>query len=711
MKLTKENLQKYIKPENLFSRDLSWLEFNRRVLEEALNPDLPLLEKVKFISIFFSNLDEFYMIRIAGIKEQLRAKIIDTSIDGMTPIEQLRKLEKTLQPMLKQINDYWRDEIIPQLKENKIHICNLDEISKEEHEALNQYFLKEIYPVLTPLAFDPGRPFPYISNLSLSFAILIKKPTGEKHFARVKVPGILPRLLRIETIVKAKPKNGTLNGVHKYIWIDDLIKSNLNLLFPGLEVVEAYHFRITRDTDLEIQEDEADDLLQMIEENIKQRKFGSVVRLEVEKQMPEYMIDTLIENLEITRDDLHVIDGNLGLSDLILLYDLQLPLLKEKPFHPVVPDVFEEGENVFSLIRQKDILLHHPYDSFSPVTEFIKQASLDPDVLAIKQTLYRVGTNSPIIKYLIEAAERKKQVAVLVELKARFDEENNIYWARELEKAGVHVVYGLLGLKTHAKMTLVVRKEVDGVKRYVHMSTGNYNITTAKIYTDIGLFSCDEEICSDVSEIFNFLTGYSEQNNFRKLWVAPFNKRQNFLNLIHREIKNVKEGGKGRLIFKLNSLVDPLLIAALYEASLQGVKIDLIVRGICCLIPQMPGLSDNIRVVSIVGRFLEHSRIYYFYNNGAEEIYGSSADLMQRNLDRRVEISFPIMDNDLKIFMKKQILDTCLEDNVKARVLLPTGKYVLNRKVYTEKKINQQEWMMLRSIPTNKKILPHDFTE
>ncbi len=711
MKLTKENLQKYIKPENLFSRDLSWLEFNRRVLEEALNPDLPLLEKVKFISIFFSNLDEFYMIRIAGIKEQLRAKIIDPSIDGMTPLEQLRKLEKTLQPMLKQINDYWRDEIIPQLKENKVHICNLEELSNEEQEALNQYFIKEIYPVLTPLAFDPGRPFPYISNLSLSFAILIKKPTGEKHFARVKVPGILPRLLRVETIVKSKPKNGSLNGVYKYIWIGDLIKSNLNLLFPGLEVVEAYRFRITRDTDLEIQEDEADDLLQMIEENIKQRKFGSVVRLEVEKQMPEYMIDTLIENLEITRDDLHVIDGNLGLSDLLLLYDLQLPQLKDKPFHPVVSDIFEEEENVFSLIRRKDILLSHPYDSFSPVTEFIKQASLDPDVLAIKQTLYRVGTNSPIIKYLIEAAERKKQVAVLVELKARFDEENNIYWARELEKAGVHVVYGLLGLKTHAKMTLVVRKEVDGVKRYVHMSTGNYNITTAKVYTDIGLFSCDEEICSDVSEIFNFLTGYSEQNNFRKLWVAPVNKRQNFLNLIHREIKNVKEGGKGRLIFKLNSLVDPLLIAALYEASCQGVKIDLIVRGICCLIPQTPGLSDNIRVISIVGRFLEHSRIYYFYNNGAEEIYGSSADLMQRNLDRRVEITFPIMDKDLKIFIKKNILDTCLKDNIKARVLLPTGKYVFNRKVYTEKKINQQEWMMLRSIPANKKILPQDFIE
>ncbi len=709
MKLTKENLQKYIKPENLFSRDLSWLEFNRRVLEEATNPNLPLLDRVKFISIFFSNLDEFYMIRIAGIKEQLRAKIIDTSIDGLTPIEQLRKIEQTLQPMLTQISDYWRDEIVPQLKINKIFICGMDELSKEERESLNQYFLKEIYPVLTPLAFDPGRPFPYISNLSLSFAILVKKPTGEKHFARVKVPGILPRLLRVESIVKSKSKNGT-NGFYKYIWISDLIKLNLHLLFPGLEVVEAYRFRITRDTDLEIQEDEADDLLQMIEENIKQRKFGSVVRLEVEKQMPEYMIDTLIENLEISHDDLHIIDGNLGLSDLMLLYDLQLPLLKEKPFHPVTPEIFEEEENIFSLIRQKDILLHNPYDSFNPVIDFIKEASRDPEVLAIKQTLYRVGTNSPIVRSLMEAAESKKQVAVLVELKARFDEENNIYWARELEKAGVHVVYGLLGLKTHAKMTLVVRKEVDGVKRYVHLSTGNYNTTTSKIYSDLGIFTCNEEICADVSEIFNFLTGYSEQKTFRKLWVAPVNKRQKFLDLIHREIKNAKSDGKGYLIFKLNSLVDPILIAALYEASSKGVKIDLIVRGICCLIPQMPGLSDNIRVISIVGRFLEHSRIYYFYNNGEEEIYCSSADLMQRNLDRRVEISFPILDKDLKKFIKVHVLDTCLSDNIKARVLLPTGKYVFNRKVYTEKKINHQELMMQRALPDSKKILPRDIT-
>lgn len=710
MKPAKDYYNKYLKPQNFFNRDLSWLEFNRRVLEEALNQNLPLLEKVKFISIFFSNLDEFYMIRVSGLKEQIRAKIFEASIDGLTPIEQLHQIENTLQPMITQIYDYWKNYIIPELRKNKIHICNLDELTKEEKEGLNNYFLKEIYPVLTPLAFDPGRPFPYISNLSLSFAILIKKPNGEKHFARVKVPNILPRLLRIDKIVKTKSTNGT-NGIIKFIWIGDLIKYNLNMLFPGLEVLEAYKFRITRNTDLEIQEDEADDLLELIEENIRQRKFGSVVRLEVEKQMPDYMIDTLIENLEITREDLHIIDGNLGLSDIMILYDLSMPHLKDKPFYPVAPILFDEEENIFSLISKKDILLNHPYESFTPVVDFIKEASRDPDVLAIKQTLYRVGQNSPIVKYLIEAAERKKQVAVLVELKARFDEENNIYWARELEKAGVHVVYGLVGLKTHAKMTLVVRKEADGVKRYVHLSTGNYNIETAKLYTDIGLFTADEDICADVSEIFNYLTGYSEQKEYRKLSVAPINKRQIFLELIEREIKNVKSGGKGHLIFKLNSLVDPLLIASLYEASHKGVKIDLIVRGICCLIPQVPILSENIRVISIVGRFLEHSRIYYFYNNGKEEIYLSSADLMQRNLDRRVEITFPIEDPNHKKFLKEEILDTCLKDNQKARVLLPTGKYVFNHPVYTEPTFDHQEYLIQLAIRNNKKILPRDINK
>jgi polyphosphate kinase len=702
MYLTKENLQKYFKPENFFNRDLSWLEFNRRVLEETVNPNLPLLDKVKFLSIFFSNLDEFYMIRIAGIKEQIRAMIIDTSIDGLTPKEQLLKIENVIKPMIKEIYDYWHTKILPELRENNIIVSRLDELTNDEKSAIDNYFLKEVFPVLTPLAFDPGRPFPYISNLSLSFAILVRKQNGEKHFARVKVPTLLPRLIRLDSIMKSRTKNGNGSQVIKFVWIGDIIKTNLKMLFPGLEVVEAYRFRITRDTDLEIQEDEADDLLQTIEENIKQRKFGSVVRLEVEKAMPGYMIDTLIENLEITHDDLHVIDGALGLSDVLFLSEMQLPNLKEKPFHPAVPSFFEEEENYFNLIRKKDLLIIHPYESFNPVVDFIKQASRDPEVMAIKQTLYRVGPNSPIVKYLIEAAERNKQVAVLVELKARFDEENNIYWARELEKAGVHVVYGLVGLKTHAKMTLVVRRENEGVKRYVHMSTGNYNTSTSKVYTDIGLFTADEDICTDVSEIFNFLTGYSEQKTFRKLWVAPVNKRQRFLEMIDREIKNVKAGGSGHLIFKLNSLVDPLLIAALYEASNKGVKIELIVRGICCLIPQMPGLSENIKVTSIVGRFLEHNRIYYFYNNGEEEIYCSSADLMQRNLDRRVEVSFPIKNSTLRDFIKKVVLGTCIDDNQKARILLPTGKYVFNHPVYLEKLINHQE-LMMRVASRNKK--------
>jgi polyphosphate kinase len=444
MKFNKESLKDYFRPENFFNRDLSWLEFNGRVLEEALNPDLPLLDRIKFISIFSSNLDEFYMIRVSGLVEQIRARVIEPTIDGLTPIEELNGIEKQIKPTLEKIYKYWSEELIPQLSENNICICTYQDFSESDINELNEYFRKEIYPVLTPLAFDPGRPFPYISNLSISFAILVKKPNGEKHFARVKIPNILPRLLRVDNILKNKNKNGQKI---KYIWLEDLIKNNLHLLFPGLEVIEAHNFRITRNTDMEIQEDEADDLLELIEENIKQRKFGSVVRLEVDKDMPDFMIETLSENLEIKREAIQVLDGPLGLSSVMSLYSLPFHHLKEKPFHPVMPQVFEDDENIFSIIRQKDVLLHHPFESFSPVIQFIKAASQDPDVLAIKQTLYRVGPNSPIVKSLIEAADRGKQVAVLVELKARFDEENNIYWARELEKAGVHVVYGLLGLK------------------------------------------------------------------------------------------------------------------------------------------------------------------------------------------------------------------------------------------------------------------------
>lgn len=695
----KELLKKYKDPKNFFNRDLSWIEFNRRVLEEAINPELPLLEKIKFISIFFTNLDEFYMIRISGLKEQIAANILEPSIDGYTPREQILKIETIIQPMLKEVLGLWTETIVPALKENGISILDYDDLDKEEKEILTDYFKNEISPVLTPLAFDPGRPFPYISNLSLSLAILVKRPNGESHFARLKIPDIIPRLLQIDKIIHPSKKidsNGQFNA--RFIWVEDLIKANLNFLFPGLDIVEAHRFRITRDTDIELQEDEADDLLKVIEENIRQRRFGRVVRLEVAVRMPEFMIETLIENLQIGRDDVHVVEGPLGLSDILMLYDLPCHQLKATPFYPIIPKTFEEDEDIFSIIRQKDILLHHPYHSFNPVISFIKQASDDPDVLAIKQTLYRVGSNSPILKYLIEAAERGKQVAVLVELKARFDEQNNIFWARELEKVGVHVVYGLVGLKTHAKMTLVVRKESDGLKRYVHLSTGNYNVATAKLYTDIGLFTDDADICADVSEIFNYLTGYSKQIEFRKLIVAPINMREKILSLIMREIENVKNGSTGRIIFKLNALVDPNIISALYEASNNGVKIDLIIRGICCLVPGVKELSENIKVTSIVGRFLEHSRILYFFDNGNEDIFLGSADMMQRNLDRRVETIFPVQDEKLKNTLIKTILKTYLKDNIKARKLLPDMTYRFVKVEEGEKKSDSQEWLMNHTI-------------
>ena len=705
----KELLKKYNKPNHFFNRDLSWVEFNRRVLNEALNPDLPLLEKIKFISIFFTNLDEFYMIRISGLKEQIVANILEPTIDGLTPIAQLQKIEKTLQPMLKKIMEFWLNEVIPALENNNIKIYSYEKLSGKEKDILKKYFKKEIYPVLTPLAFDPGRPFPYISNLSLSLAILVKKPNGETHFARVKVPSILPRLMQIDKIINPDKKiqtNGNFSA--KFIWLGDLIKANLDLLFPGMEIVEAHRFRITRDTDINIQEDEADDLLSVIEENIRLRRFGSVVRLEVESKMPDFMLETLMENLLIKKEDVHIIDGPLGLSDIISLYDLPLHQLKEKPFYPVTPKDFEDEEDIFSVVRQKDVLLHHPYHSFTPVIDFIKQAAKDKDVLAIKQTLYRVGPNSPIVKYLIEAAERGKQVAVLVELKARFDEENNIFWARELEKVGVHVVYGLVGLKTHAKMTLVVRKEMDGVKRYVHMSTGNYNATTAKLYTDLGLFTIDEDICTDMAELFNYLTGYSKLKDFKKLLVAPINMRERITEKILRETGNTKNGCPGKLIFKLNSLVDPTIISALYEASCNGVKIDLIVRGICCLVPGVKDLSENIEVISIVGRFLEHSRLYYFYNNGNEEIYLSSADMMQRNLDRRVEIAFPVENENLRYELKETLIKNSLRDNTKARKLMPDMSYKPADSQNNSKNIksaNCQEWLMSHSHKLNAKSL------
>ncbi|MBP9121884.1 MAG: polyphosphate kinase 1 [Ignavibacteriaceae bacterium] len=688
----KDQIKKYFVPENFINRDLSWIEFNKRVLEEALHPSLPLLERIKFISIFSSNLDEFYMIRVSGIKEQIAANIAEITIDGYTPQKTLHEIEKRTQPLVSDLIEYWHHVIVPELEQHDVILTTIDKLSSGERAKLNRYFEEQIYPVLTPLAFDPSRPFPYISNLSLSLAVTIKDTDGDMQFARVKVPGLLPRLLRIDEILQHPGENGN-NSEIKIIWLEDLIKANIHRLFPKMKILDTYAFRITRDTDIEIQEDEADDLLEMIEENIRQRMFGNVVRLEVEKDMPQYMLDTIITNLELSKQEVQSLRSPLGLSDVMSLYSLPLHLVKDKPYLPKLPKVFEEEKSIFQIIKSRDILLHHPYDSFKPVIDFIKQASVDPDVLAIKQTLYRVGKNSKVIEALIEAAENRKQVAVLVELKARFDEENNIYWAKRLEDVGVHVVYGLVGLKTHAKMTLVVRKEQNKLTRYVHVGTGNYNASTAKLYTDIGLFTANEDICTDVSDIFNYLTGFSAQKDFKQVAVAPINLRTKLEALICREIANTKEGKEGRIIIKLNSLVDPELIAYLYEASNAGVKIDLIVRGICCLTPGLPGVSENIRVISIVGKFLEHSRIFYFLNGGEEEIFISSADIMQRNLDRRVELMTPVFDKEIKNYLRNSILEVYLHDNVKARILASDKTYSYAPQHNIEE-INSQEWLM-----------------
>ncbi|MCA0387746.1 MAG: polyphosphate kinase 1 [Bacteroidetes bacterium] len=688
----KDQIKKYLVPENFINRDLSWIEFNKRVLEEALHPGLPLLERIKFISIFCSNLDEFYMIRVSGIKEQIAANIAEITIDGLTPQKALYEIDKEVRPLVDDLLEYWNHTIVPELESNGVEITSTSKLTGQEKTKLNSYFENQIFPVLTPLALDPGRPFPYISNLSLSLAVTIKDTDGELQFARVKVPAILPRLLRIDTILAGPEGNGSAGEI-RFIWLEDLIKANIGRLFPKMKILDSCCFRITRDTDIEIQEDEADDLLELIEENIKQRMFGNVVRLEVEKDMPAYILETLVSNLEIKNSDVHPLQPPLGLSDVMNLYGLPLHQLKEKPFIPRVPKVFEEEKNIFSVIKQRDVLTHHPFDSFKPVIDFIKQASQDPDVLAIKQTLYRVGKNSPVIDALIEAAENRKQVAVLVELKARFDEENNIYWAKQLESVGVHVVYGLVGLKTHAKMTLVVRREQNQLSRYVHVATGNYNASTAKLYTDIGLFTCNEGICNDISDIFNILTGYSAQKDFRDVSVAPINLRQNIEGLICREIANAREGKKGRIIIKVNSLVDPDIIGYLYEASQAGVEIDLIVRGICCLVPGIPGISENIRVRSVVGKFLEHSRIFFFHNNGDEEIFITSADIMQRNLDRRVELMTPIYDKSIKNYLRNTILEVYLHDNVKARILSSDKKYSYAPQQSIEE-LCAQEWLM-----------------
>jgi polyphosphate kinase len=660
------------------NRELSQLEFFRRVLEEAQDERNPLLERVKFLAIVSSNLDEFFMVRVAGLKQQVKAGVVDPG-DELTPAEQLAAIRKYVLALMRDSRDCWQTDLYPKLKEAGIHILEYAELKDNQLERAREYFDEVIFPVLTPLAFDPGRPFPHISNLSLNLAVFIRDKQGQERFARVKVPATLPRLIPIKRSSGATRKDGTVPRNHYFVWLEQVIAANLDKLFPGMEVREAYPFHVTRDADIVIQELEADDLLETMEEGVKQRRFGQVVRVKFNEAMPERVRTLLAENLEADRTDMYMApEGPLSLGSLMSLYSVDRHDLKDPPFVPATPTALNgksAAGDLFAAIRRGDFLVHHPYDSFTPVVEFLKQAADDDDVLAIKQTLYRVGRNSPVVETLLDASQRGKQVAVLVELKARFDEESNITWAKMLEAEGVHVVYGLLGLKTHSKVALVVRKEGDRIRRYVHLATGNYNTVTAMQYTDLGFFTCDDDIGADATDLFNYLTGYSAKTEYRKLLVAPINLRERMEALIRREMSQAKKGAPGRVIFKMNALVDKPMIRLLYEASQAGVKVDLIVRGMCCLRPGVPGLSDNIRVVSIVGRFLEHSRVYYFHNGGSEEVYLGSADLMPRNIDRRVEVLFPVEDKRLIRHVRDDVLETYLSDNVKTRVLRPDGTY------------------------------------
>jgi len=681
-----------------FNRELSWLQFNERVLEEALSTANPLLERVKFLSIFSSNLDEFFMIRVSGLRRQLKAGALHAPADGMSPAEQLTAIRDRLDPVLTHAVDCWKDDLLPKLAETGINVLSYDELKGKQRKLLRRLFKREIFPVLTPLAFDPGHPFPHISNLSINLAVAINDSGKGEKFARVKVPHMFPRFVRIPSEEKADDLQRLgLEGstFSNFVWLEEVVAANLDLLFPGLEVVSAYPFRVTRDADVEIEEDEASDLITAMEVVVGQRHFGSAIRLEVDARMPDRVRDILIQNVALAPYQVYSVDGPLGRSDLMELTTLDRPELKDPPFQPKTPkSLTPREESIFSVLRHRDVLLYHPYDSFKPVVDFVLEAAKDPDVLAIKQTLYRVGPNSPIVQALKTARENGKQVSVLVELKARFDEENNIVWARALEEVGVHVVYGLVGLKTHAKMCLVVRREPAGVCRYVHLGTGNYNPVTARIYSDLGLLTCKPEIVSDVTYLFNALTGYSSAQEYRKLLVAPHSMRQQILERIDREIEQHQKSGDGRIVFKMNSLVDKACIKALYKASMTGVRIDLQVRGICCLRPGVEGVSDNIRVTSIVGRFLEHARIYYFRNGGEEEILLGSADLMPRNLDGRVETLFPVEDESLKSALRDEVLAVHLADTLQCHQLGEDGRFVRRAPVDGETPLSSQEKLL-----------------
>jgi polyphosphate kinase len=678
----------------LLNREIALLSFQERVLEEATDPVNPLLERAKYLGIFSSNVSEFYMVRVAGLKQQIEAGVTRVSDDGLTAAEQLEAVRSAVPGMLAKARECFNG-LKHELAEAGIFLLDYADLDDARRAVADDYFKTNVLPVLTPLAFDPGRPFPHISNLSMNVAIVVQGPDGEERFARVKVPKPLPRLVPVD------PPGVTTGREHAFVWLEQLIMAHVGMLFPGFDVVAAHPFRITRDAEMVIQELEAEDLLQTIEQGVRQRRFGSVVRMTVDPTMPENIRDILVDNLKMDPLDVITIEPPLGMSNLFSLYGIDRPDLKYSTFVPAQTVLTGEDSDVdiFTTIREHDILLHHPYESFQPVVAFIRQAAHDPDVLAIKMTLYRVGKDSPIVEALMDAALEGKEVACLLELKARFDEESNIEWARALEAAGVHVVYGLVGLKTHSKVALVVRKEGERVRRYVHVGTGNYNVVTATQYTDLGLLTCDERMGADATALFNLVTGYVRKSDYRRFLVAPVDMRDRINELIDREIEHARTGREGRIIFKMNSLVDPPMIARLYEASQAGVRVDLLVRGICCLRPGIEGVSENIRVSSVVGRFLEHSRIYFFGNDGTSEVFIGSADLMPRNLNSRVEVLAPILDPKLVKRVRDEILGVYLRDNAKTRRMNSDGTYERVRPAEEEPTVNAQE--ELRSLGTD----------
>lgn len=666
------NLKQYENPEYYANRELSWIKFNERVLSEARDKSLPLFERLKFLSITASNLDEFFMVRVASLKDQVHAKYEKADLAGMTPKEQLSAISEQTHELVRAQYSTYNRSLLPSLEKTGLHVVTEHEnLTKPQAEYVDRYFEDNVYPVLTPMAMDSSRPFPLIRNKSLNIGALISKKDKKKGketvvFATVQVPSVLPRIVMIPS---------GQEGDTTVILLEEIIERNIGKLFLSYNVVCAHPYRIMRNADLTIDEDEAEDLLVEIQKQLKKRQWGEVIRLEVEEKMDERLLKILKTEFEIKNEDIFYINGPLDLTMLMKVYGIEgYEKYKAPKYTPAPVPAFQNDKDIFQIIREGDVFLHHPYMSFDPVVNFVRQAAKDPDVLAIKQTLYRVSGNSPIIAALAQAAENGKQVSVLVELKARFDEEHNIVWAKMLEKAGCHVIYGLVGLKTHSKITLVVRREETGIRRYVHLATGNYNDSTAKIYTDCGIFTCDERFGEDATAVFNMLSGYSEPKKWNKLVVAPIWMKDRFLAMIEREAENAKKGIPACIVAKMNSLCDPAVMAALYYASSCGVKIYLLIRGICCLKVGVPGISENIHVRSIVGDFLEHSRIFYFANGGAEEIYMGSADWMPRNLDRRVEIVFPVEEEEIRKELR-HILDVEFRDNVKAHILQPDGSY------------------------------------